>query len=170
MSKKHEYCGKGKKEDEFMKTVYVDDTNKATVICPKCKSEKNIDVTNFKDTHKKLKAKCQCGEVYRLTLEFRKHFRRNVQLPGEYFVQEKDERGEVIIEDISMTGIRFASLKPHNISRDDTVELKFTLDNPMRKEITELVKIIWIIDRNVGAQYIDPKSLVWDFICKHNLF
>ena len=145
-----------------METVYVDDTNKATVICPKCKSEKNIDVTNFKDTHKKLKAKCQCGEVYRLILEFRKYFRRNVRLPGEYFFQEKDEKGEIIIEDISMTGIRFASLKPHNISRDDIVELKFTLDNPARTEIQELVKIIWIIDRTVGVEFIDSKSLEKD--------
>ena len=111
-----------------------------------------------------MEAKSRCGEVFRLTLDFRKHYRKKVRIAGEYFVQEKDEKGEIIIEDISMTGIRFASLKPHNISRDDTVELKFTLNNPMRKEITELVKIIWIMDRNVGGQYIDPKSLVWDFI------
>jgi hypothetical protein len=92
-------------------------------------------------------------------LEYRKHYRKKVRLSGEYFVQRKNEKGEIIIEDISASGIRFASLKPHYISRNDTVELKFTLDNPMRTQIQELVKIIWIIDRNVGAQFIDPKSL-----------
>ena len=142
-----------------MKKIYVDDTNQATIICPKCLFEKNIDVTNFKDTHKRLKAKCRCGEVFRFSLEYRKHYRKKVRLSGEYFVQGKDEKGEIIIEDISASGIRFASLKPHYISRNDTVELKFTLDNPMRTEIQGLVKIIWIIDRNVGAEYIDPKSL-----------
>ena len=145
-----------------MKTVYVDDTNRVRIICPKCRFEKNIDVTNFKDTHKRLKAKCRCGEVFRLFLEFRKHYRKKVRLPGEYFIHGEDEKGEIIIEDISAGGIRFVSLKPHYISRDDTVELKFTLDNPMRTEIHTLVKIIWIIDRNVGAQYIDPKSLEKD--------
>ncbi|MGB2928611.1 MAG: PilZ domain-containing protein [Desulfobacterales bacterium] len=145
-----------------MKKIYVDDTNQATIICPKCGLEKNIDVTDFKNTQKKLKAKCRCGEVFRLTLEFRKHYRKKVRLHGEYFVQGKDEKGEIIIEDISASGIRFASLKPHYISRIDTVELKFALDNPMRTEIHKLVKIIWIIDRNVGAQYIDPKSLEKD--------
>jgi hypothetical protein len=142
-----------------MKTVYVDDTNQATIICPKCGFKKNIDVTNFENTQKKLKAKCRCGEVFRLTLEFRKHYRKKVRLHGEYFVQGKDEKGKIIIEDISASGIRFASLKPHYISRIDTVELKFSLDNPMKTEIHQLVKIIWIIDHNVGAQYIDPKSL-----------
>ena len=121
-----------------MKTVYVSKTNKTTVICPSCRFTKKIDVTNFKNTQKK---------------------RKKVRLHGEYFVQERDEKGEIIIEDISASGIRFASLKPHYISRSDTVELKFTLDNPMRTEINKLVKIIWIIDRNVGVQYIDPKSL-----------
>jgi len=153
-----------------VENLYVADTNKVSIICPKCKSEKNTNVTNFKDTNKKLKAKCQCGEVFRLTLDFRKHYRKNVRFAGEYFVQEKDEKGKIIIENISANGIKFSSLGPHNISKDDTVELKFTLDNPTRTEINTVVKIIWIINRNIGGQYIDPKSLVWDFICKHYLF
>mgnify|MGYP001039595522 FL=1 len=144
--------------------VYVDDTNHATIICPKCGLKKDVDVTNFKNTLKKLKAKCRCGEVFRLTLEFRKHFRKKVRLNGGYEVQGRHEKGEIIIEDISAGGVRFASLKPHYISRNDTVELKFTLDNTMRTEIHKLVKIKWIIDRTVGAQYIDPKSLETDLI------
>lgn len=145
-----------------MKKVYVDDTYRAIIICPQCKLEKNIDVTNFKDTHKRVKAKCQCGEVFRLTLEFRKHHRKKVWLHGEYFVQGKYEKGEINIEDISLGGIRFASLRPHYISRNDTVELKFTLDNPMRTEIQTPVKVKWIIDHNVGGQFFDPKSLEKD--------
>jgi len=145
-----------------MKKVYVDDTNQATIICPKCGFEEKTDVTNFKNTQKKLIAKCRCSEVFRLTLEFRKHYRKKVRLHGEYFVQGRDEKGEIIIEDISAGGVRFASLKPHYISRSDTVELKFTLDNSMRTEIHKLVKIKWIIDCNVGAQYIDQKSLEKD--------
>jgi hypothetical protein len=145
-----------------MKKVYVDDTNQATIICPKCGFKKNVDVTNFKNTQKKLKAKCRCGEVFRIALEFRRHYRKKVRLHGEYFVQGRDEKGEMIVEDISASGVRFASLKPHYISRNDTVELKFTLDNPMKTEIHKLIKIIWIVDCNVGAQYIDQKSLEKD--------
>ena len=145
-----------------MKKVYVDNANQATIICPKCELKKNIDVTDFKDTHKKLKAKCRCGEVFPLTLEFRKHVRKKVRLHGEYLIQGKNEKGKINIEDISLGGIRFASLEPHYISRNDTVELKFTLDNPMRTEIHTPVKIRWIIDHNVGGQFFDPKSLEKD--------
>ena len=149
-----------------MGKFYVDENNQSRIVCHKCGINKNLDVTKFKDTHKRLKAKCRCGEVFRLTLDFRRHYRKNVRLAGEYFVQEKDEKGEILIEDISMTGINFATLKPHNFSKDDTVELKFTLNNPMRTRVQESVKIIRIIDRNVGAQYINQSRMqrIWFFV------
>ncbi|MCJ7538690.1 MAG: zinc-ribbon domain-containing protein [Desulfobacterales bacterium] len=149
-----------------MGKFYVDENNQARIVCHKCGINKNLDVTKFKDTHKRLKAKCRCGEVFRLTLDFRRHYRKNVRLAGEYFVQEKDEKGEILIEDISMTGINFATLKPHNFSKDDTVELKFTFNHPMRTRVQESVKIIRIIDRNVGAQYINQSRMqrIWFFV------
>jgi hypothetical protein len=145
-----------------MEKVYVGYTNKVTIICPKCGLKKNKIVFKFKDTHKRLTAKCKCGEVFRLTLDFRKYYRKNVRLTGEYFVRGKDEKREILIEDISKTGINFATLKPHNFSKDDLVELKFTLDGPMRMEVRTRVKILWIIDRTVGAQFNDPALLEQD--------
>ena len=140
-----------------MKKVYVDDTNQATIICPKCGFEKNIDVTDFKDTPKSLKAKCKCGETHRFTIEFRKKYRKNVRLPGEYIAKEMGGKGEIIIRELSLTGIRFESLKPLQISSDDILEVKFKLDNPLRKEIRKLVKVIWIKDRIIGANYTETK-------------
>ena len=142
-----------------MEKVYVDHTNRVKIICPKCGLEKNKIVSKFKDTHKRLRAKCKCGEVFRLALDFRKYFRKNAQLTGKYFVKGKDEKREILIEDISKTGIKFATLKPHNFAKGDLVELKITLDTPMRMEVRTRVKIIWIIDRNVGAQFNNPKLL-----------
>ena len=148
-----------------MKTIYVDDTNRVTIICPECGAEKDIDVAYFKDTHKRMKAKCPCGKVFRFTLEFRQTYRKNFRLAGEYLIKEKAEKGEILIEEISANGIRFSSINPHNISKDDTVELKFKLNNPNKTEIRELVKIIWINDRNVGAKYIDQNRMkrIWFF-------
>ena len=90
---------------------------------------------------------------------------KKFRLAGEYLIKEKAEKGEILIEEISATGIRFSSLKPHNISKDDTVELKFKLNNPDRTEIRELVKVIWINDRKVGAKYIDQNRMkrIWFF-------
>jgi len=110
-----------------MKTVCVGDNNQAMIVCPKCGSEKNIDITKFKNTHRRLKAKCKCGETYQFTIEFRRQCRKKVTLPGEYIAKEKGEKGEIIIRELSLTGIRFESVRPHKISTDDTLEVKFTL-------------------------------------------
>ena len=149
-----------------MEKVYVDENSRATIICPKCKIEKKLDVKDFKDTHKRVKAKCKCGEVFRITLEFRKHRRKNVLFAGEYFVQDNDEKRDILIKDISMTGINFTTVRPHNFSIGDIVELKFTLDNPMRTRVQEPVKIIKTTDRNVGAQYINQSRMqrIWSFV------
>jgi PilZ domain len=153
-----------------MKKVYVDDTNQATIICPRCGFEKNIDVTDFKDTPKSLKAKCKCGETHRFTIEFRKKYRKNVRLPGEYIAKENREKEEIIIRELSLTGIRFESLKSHQISLDDILEVKFKLDNPLKSEIRKLVKVIWIKDRIVGAHYTETKFYEKDlgFYMIHN--
>lgn len=140
-----------------MKKVYVDDTYQATIICPKCGFEKTIDVTGFKDSQKRLKAKCKCGETYRFTIEFRTKYRKDVRLPGEYIAKETGEKGEIIIRELSLTGVRFESLKPHQILPNNILDLKFKLDNPLRKEIRKLVKVIWIKDRIVGAHYTETK-------------
>jgi len=132
----------------MIQKVYVDQTNQVKVICPKCGLEKNINVIKFKDTHKRLKANCKCGEVFRFALNFRKHYRKKVQLSGEYFIQEKNVRDDIFIKDISMSGI--------------TVELKLEFNDQMEKEIHTSVKIKWINDRNVGAQFNNPKSLEKD--------
>ena len=67
-----------------MKTVYVYDDNQATIICDKCGFWKNIDTANFKNTKKRLKAKCKCGEAFKFRIEFRKNYRKNVRLSREY--------------------------------------------------------------------------------------
>ena len=140
-----------------MKTVYVDDTNQASIICPECGFSKNINITNFKSTQKRAKAKCGCGESFRFTFEFRKNYRKNVRLAGEYIVKVTGEKGDVIIRDLSLTGIRFESLKPHEISTNDILEVKFKLDNSVRSEIRKFAKVIWVRDRIVAAHYSETK-------------
>ena len=138
-----------------MYTIYTDDTNQVSIICPKCGHEQNIDTTKFKDTQKKLKGKCKCGEPYQYTIEFRKRYRKDVRLSGEYIIPGIEEKGEIIIRELSMSGIQFECLNPHHISKDDTVKVKFKLDNPKRSEIQKPVKVIWVRDRTIGAHYIE---------------
>jgi hypothetical protein len=136
-----------------MKILWIDDNNQATIICQKCRFDINIDPTKFKNSQRSQSAKCKCGEIIQFTIEYRRQYRKDVRLPGEYSIQGKEQKGEIIIRDLSLSGIRFESLRPHQISPDDTLEVVFILDNPSRKEIRKIVKVIWVDDRIVGVQY-----------------
>lgn len=140
-----------------METVYVDDSNQAYIVCPMCGFEKTVDVMNFRDTKKRVKAKCKCKGDFQFTLEYRKHYRKVVRLPGEYRVRKSGEKGEIVIRELSLSGIRFESLMPHRISTDDILEVKFKLDDPIRSEIRKLIKVIWVKDRAIGANVCDKK-------------
>jgi PilZ domain len=141
-----------------MKKVYVDENNRAKIICPKCGFEKNVDAMKYRNPTNMVTGKCKCKETFQFTLEYRKHHRKEVRLSGEYIVQKSREKGEAIIRELSLTGIRFESLKPHQISTDDILEMKFNLDNPLRSEIRKLAKVIWVKDRIIGANFSETNS------------
>ena len=140
-----------------METIYTDNTNRVSIICPKCGFEQNIDTTSLKDTQKKLEGRCKCDEPYQFTIEFRKRYRKEVELPAKYIILGKGEKEDIIIRELSFTGIQFESLKPHYISINDTLEVTFELDNHWRSKIRKLVKVIWIKDLIVGTSYIESK-------------
>jgi hypothetical protein len=151
-----------KKEDNCMTKFYVNDDNQTTIVCPKCGFAKTIDTTNYKETKKQLKANCKCGEAFKFTLEFRKHYRKDVRLPGEYSVPEKGKQGEIVVRNLSLSGVQFTCVRPHQILPGDTLELKFNLDNSARTEIRRSSKVMWVRDYDVGAQFIGPKSFERD--------
>ena len=140
-----------------MNKVYVDQKSRAIIICPKCGFERKVDATSLRTTKNIANIKCRCRETFQIILEYRKHHRKEVRLSGEYIVQKSRERGEVIIREISMTGIRFESMRPHQISLDDILDMKFNLDNPMRTEIRKLAKVIWVKDHFVGANFSETE-------------
>jgi hypothetical protein len=146
------------KEDGFMYTIYADETNQVSIICPKCQLEQNIDTTKFKDTQKKLEGKCQCGEPYEYTIEFRNRYRKDVNIPGNYIILGRGEKEDLIIRELSLTGLQFETLKPHYISKDDALEVTFKLDDHWRSEIRKLVKVIWIKDLIIGVNFMETKS------------
>jgi hypothetical protein len=143
--------------DRLMYTIYLNDSNQVSIICPKCKSEENIDTTNLKDTQKVLRGECRCGEPYQYNIEFRKEYRKDVSLTGEYFMHETNEKGEIIIRDLSESGMQFECLNPHYISKNDVLTVRFKLDNSNRSEVRKHVKVIWERDRTIGARFIETK-------------
>ena len=140
-----------------MKKVYVDQKNRALIICSKCGFEKNVDAISFRNTNDVVKGECKCKERYQFKLEYRQYYRKEVMLTGEYIAQKNGEKGEVIVRQLSLTGIRFESLKPHQISIDDILEVKFKLNDRKKSDIRKSIKVIWVKERIVGGIFTERK-------------
>ena len=145
-----------------MKKFYTNHNDQVTLICPKCNFAKDKNAKDLKNAKKTLKAKCKCGEVFQFTIEFRKHYRKKVKLSGQYIFKETGKKGEITVQDLSMSGIRFVNLGSHQILPNDRLDVKFILDNKMRSKIYKQAKVIWVKDNVVGAQFIEEKSFKSD--------
>ncbi|MGD9246266.1 MAG: PilZ domain-containing protein [Desulfobacterales bacterium] len=141
-----------------MRKIYLDNSKKTTIICSRCLFEHSIDLSKIKHDQKILKVRCRCGKDNEFTIELRNGYRKDINLFGEYTIQKSGIKGDIIIRDLSMGGIRFENLSLHKISKDDTLEVKFQLDTPKRPEIQKSVKVIWVKDRTIGANFTETQS------------
>jgi hypothetical protein len=69
----------------------------------------------------------------------------------------RGDKKKILIRELSFTGIQFESQEPHHILKDDTLVVTFELDNHWRSKIRKLVKVIWVKDLVIGAEYIESK-------------
>jgi hypothetical protein len=81
-----------------------------------------------------------------------------VCLSGSYRQRKTGIRGDIVIENISLTGIGFSCLRKHDFRQRDQLEVAFTLDNFKKAEITLKVEVRNIRDKFVGVMRLDPHS------------
>jgi hypothetical protein len=97
-------------------------------------------------------------EVHR---ETRERYRKKVTLLGGYIKKESDLMGDMIVEDLSFTGLSFVTMSEHSLEIGDTLRLKFRLDDPTMTEISRNGVVRYIQGRTVGVEFVSSASLDW---------
>ena len=126
-----------------------------TITCPGCDKSKNATVEHFKGKKHSLNVTCPCKTQFTVELDFRKQYRKEVNLPGTYRVIKPPGggNGDVQILNISLNGLGFSFSGMQGIKKGQTVELAFQLDD---KKQTKLVKemVVCSVDNNyVGSEF-----------------
>ncbi|MBF0303460.1 MAG: PilZ domain-containing protein, partial [Desulfamplus sp.] len=139
---------------------YVDEQNKTVFICPNCGFEKQFDASPFKTKKKTITIKCRCGNATEMEIEFRKHFRKKVELFGICLLKKNNKKCEIIVRDLSMQGIRFEFLHicskyMASIDIDDVVEIEFKLDTKQEELITKRCIVRAKTEKFIGAKFQD---------------
>ena len=138
--------------------VYRNRDNSAMVVCPHCESARRVDVGKIRKCGHRVRLRCNCGGVFDAFVECRQAYRKVTRLVGFYNkAGVLEERGEMIVRNISLTGIGFVTLEAHNLKKDDEVTVEFTLDDERHSRIVKNFIVRRITKNNyVGCESYKP--------------
>jgi len=143
-----------------MVKAYVDEQNQTVFLCPHCGFERKFDASPFRNKKKSLTVKCKCGHATEMEIEFRRQFRKNVELFGSCLIKKTQKRCEIIVKDLSFQGIGIELLhiyKKHmaDIEIGDIIEVDFKLDNIKEEQITKRCIVRLKLPNHIGAEFQD---------------
>ncbi len=145
-----------------LKKTYVRPDNTFVLTCPNCGFQQEIQAEDLKNYKNKLKVKCRCQKTFLVFLEFRNRVRKKTHLRGTYINHsQKDSSGFLIIQDISVTGLSFASLDLKNFKVDDELRVEFTLDDEHRTEISKDIIVTDVRKKSVGCEYDSSEEVAF---------
>jgi c-di-GMP-binding flagellar brake protein YcgR len=158
--------------------LFANHEGKASFTCPQCGRSKIFDVSAYIKTDKAVRFKCRCACGYKdlVLLERRKYYRKNIGLPGVYFLNKKErEKSDLSgidfsyckkgtgkkmeVVNLSRTGLQFRTNGIPEFDLGDVITVEFILDDKNRSLISKKVKIIHINGKDIiGADFFSPDS------------
>lgn len=137
--------------------IFVDNNNRATVICPACGHSKQFDVTKFRNLNKTLRSRCKCGQSFFCTLEFRQYYRKKTKLRGHFTFLGDSVQHEIFVNNVSRKGIYFSMPSVCDIKIGDMLKVTFTLDDTNKTVIRKQVEVKSVHDRLIGCCFTDQQ-------------
>ena len=143
--------------------VHVGSNNQGQIVCPKCSKVKSINATPHLLTKKAIKVRCSCGHAFKVSLDYRHYFRKNVRLPATlYKVNSDDVLSEVTVTSLSVSGIGFETASLHDIYVGSRFEIVFKLDDDSDVPIRETICIKRITGLTVGAAFTEQDKYCFE--------
>jgi hypothetical protein len=151
----------GGKNMRAPEVVFTGGTDTGTITCRQCGKTKTLDISHFKNVRKLVKVKCTCGTLFDVLFESRRYHRKKVQLKGELFnAKSHDIIDHVIITDISVGGISFITKLGMTVG--EVYRISFSLDGQNEADIKEEIRIKYVKNREVGAEFTEEEKYNYD--------
>ena len=126
----------------------------STITCPECGQSKLVDALHL-NINRKIKIKCNCNYEYYVQFDRRQYIREEINLKGscERIYPQRDVLGEVIIENISLKGIKIKSNLQNKLNEDDIVRLIFLLNKHNKLEVDVKGIVKHVNHSHVGVEF-----------------
>ena len=136
--------------------AFVDKEFTASIKCPLCGNIKTFDVGKFKGKSHSIKVKCSCEAVFPVVIDFRKSYRKRVELAGTYSkVPPAVAWSNMQVVDISVYGMGIVPTAAHNINVGDTLRVKFSLDDEQKSLVDKNVQVVSVNKQQIGCEFVD---------------
>ncbi len=142
-----------------MEILYADKTGRATFRCPQCQFQRQFDASKYRETNSRITIRCRCGQTHDVRIEFRSFYRKTVQLYGVCTVHRLGATCPVLIDDVSLHGLRFVFMpEPGTVAPTlqmyEIVGLAFRLDNTALDWVRCRIEIRSVYDGKHGARIV----------------
>jgi hypothetical protein len=139
--------------------AYVNEKDEATIRCSECGRKKTANVSEYKDTGKKLKVTCPCGASFLVAFEMRQYYRKPLNLSGDYSKDGADKHmRSMLVVDVSLGGVGIKTLHDHGLKVNDIIRVTFELDDGQQSPISRNAIIRKVNGRAIGAEFCDNKN------------
>lgn len=127
------------------------------ITCQHCGNHTELRHDQLPRRHRKLTITCDCGHVFKVVCDRRRDERKAVRIEGYLFaVGTKEQRGDITIVDLSVSGIQFVTELP-DIEVGDPFTVGFFLDDASAAWIEQDIIVRSIQDPHlVGAEFSNP--------------
>jgi hypothetical protein len=134
---------------------YVQQDGAIPTTCPSCGNARSIPKDKLDLCSGRVEVTCPCGATFTILAEFRKAYRREANLRGTYTkTASAEERVEIEIANMSMTGVGIIVEKGHGISEGDELTLHIVVDNSECQDIQAVVEVIHVSEMFAGCRFI----------------
>ena len=142
-----------------LQKAYVNKEGVATLTCPYCDLVKTTTVEKFKGSRHVLRVKCACLKNFIVQLEFRKAYRKEIKLVGDYAIlPDRFTVGRITVVNISKTGIGFQVLGGVYMKEGDMLQVKFNLDDVHNSLMEKKVIVRLIRDKYIGCEFAEQNT------------
>jgi hypothetical protein len=152
------------RETAMTETVYITSSNTAVFRCPNCQRTKTMDVSAFEERSQPLrfKLKCPCGHVTVSTIEKRRRYRKENDLPGSYvhYVHGQPKgKGSLRVKDLSTSGMKLLIAASEAFAPGDMLKVSFNLDDAQRSPVQKKVVVRNVSPPHVGTEFAPTETI-----------
>ena len=139
-------------------TINIAGKESIKLVCSKCGSAREINISSLPDIGRVYKIKCKCIHGFSIAFDKRKYKRKKTNFIGTYSLENSITDNIIDIIDLSRGGLGFIRTDRTKLKIGDRLAVRFNLDNAGNDVIDCIVSIRNIFNNRVCCEFLDMRG------------